>query len=212
MSTPITVRRRIVLPTRGHPNLRVTLASFDGVGDDVALLYGPPRASTPWVRVHSACLTGDLFGSQRCDCGEQLRLSTSHLATHGGVLLYLSQEGRGLGLKAKIDAYALQDAGLDTFEANLALGRPADARSYAGAAGMLRALGHTRIRLLSGNPDKRRQLEANGVQVTEMQPLRVPANPHNAGYLATKARWFEETERKLATDNANWVEEIELKA
>lgn len=211
MSTPIRIRRQIALPLRGHPTLRTTLYSFDGAGDDVALVFGPPRAQTPWVRMHSACLTGDLFGSQRCDCGEQLRLSIAHLTTHGGVLLYLGQEGRGLGLKAKIDAYALQDAGLDTFEANLALGHPVDARDYAAAAGMLRALGHTRIRLLSANPDKRRQLEAHGVEVADVQAVRVPPNPHNAGYLTAKARWFDAYERKLAEAEEAWVEEIELR-
>ena len=116
------------------------------------------RGPAPLVRPHSECLTGDVFGSQRCDCGPQLREAVERIADSGGFLLYLRQEGRGIGLYAKLDAYALQDTGLDTYEANLALGHGEDERSYLVAAQMLHALGVSRVALLSNNPDKARQL------------------------------------------------------
>ncbi len=140
------------------------------------------------VRPHSECLTGDVFGSQRCDCGPQLREAVERIAGTGGFLLYLRQEGRGIGLYAKLDAYALQDAGLDTYEANLALGHAADERDYTVAAQMLRALGLSRVALLSNNPDKAAQLRRLGVTVTEQVPTGVHLSSANAGYLATKAR------------------------
>ena len=129
----------------------------------------PRRGATsaPLVRLHSECLTGDVFGSQRCDCGPQLREAVERIADAGGFLLYLRQEGRGIGLYAKLDAYALQDAGLDTYEANLALGFAADERDYTVAAQMLRALGVSRVALLSNNPDKAAQLTGLGITVTE---------------------------------------------
>jgi GTP cyclohydrolase II len=139
------------------------------------------------VRLHSECLTGDVLGSERCDCGPQLREAVERIAEEGGLLLYLRQEGRGIGLYAKIEAYALQDAGLDTYEANLALGYPADGRDYTVAAQMLRALGQDRVRLLSNNPDKTAQLERLGVAVSERVPTGVHRSPTNARYLAAKA-------------------------
>ena len=142
----------------------------------------------PLVRPHSECLTGDVFGSQRCDCGAQLREAVERIADSGGFLLYLRQEGRGIGLYAKLDAYALQDAGLDTYEANLALGHREDERSYLVAAQMLHALGVSRIALLSNNPDKARQLRRFGVTVTARVPTGVHLSATNARYLATKAR------------------------
>jgi len=186
------VRTRIALRLRrcGHC---ATLASFDGPGsgDNVALEFQPcSRGSPTWVRIHSSCQTGDVFGSCRCDCGLQLEAAIAHLHKHGGVLLYLQQEGRGIGLKAKIDAYALQDTGLDTWEANCALGFPADAREYGTAARMLRTLGHSRVRLLGSNPDKAAQLRACGIEVVDSLPLDIPPNPDNAAYLASKRRWF----------------------
>ncbi len=135
-----------------------------GLGDRAAPL-APERSAPPLVRPHSECLTGDVFGSQRCDCGPQLREAVERIADAGGFLLYLRQEGRGIGLYAKLDAYALQDAGLDTYEANLALGHGADERDYTVAAQMLHALGVGEVGLLSNNPDKADQLEALGVRV-----------------------------------------------
>jgi GTP cyclohydrolase II len=139
------------------------------------------------VRVHSECLTGDLLGSARCDCGAQLHEAVEQIAAEGGFLLYLRQEGRGIGLYAKVDAYALQDTGLDTYEANVALGYGADERDYTVAAQMLRALGVGRLRLLSNNPDKAAQLERLGIEVDAGVRTAVHLNEVNARYLATKA-------------------------
>lgn len=138
------------------------------------------------MRPHSECLTGDVFGSQRCDCGPQLREAVERIADEGGFLLYLRQEGRGIGLYAKLDAYALQDSGLDTYEANVALGRGEDERDYTVAAQMLAAVGVDGIRLLSNNPDKARQLEALGIRVTEHVPTGVHLSEANTRYLEAK--------------------------
>jgi GTP cyclohydrolase II len=129
-----------------------------------------------------------VFGSERCDCGPQLREAVELIAGSGGYLLYLRQEGRGIGLYAKLDAYTLQDTGLDTYEANVALGHDADARSYLVAAQMLQALGVSRVALLSNNPDKARQLRRFGVAVAERVPTGVHLSAANARYLVTKAR------------------------
>ncbi len=144
-------------------------------------------ASVPLVRPHSECLTGDAFGSLRCDCGPQLREAVERITDHGGYLLYLRQEGRGIGLYAKLDAYTLQDGGLDTYDANLALGRSADERDYRVAAQMLAALGVRRMALLSSNPDKAVQLQRLGIDVAEQRPTGVHLSDANANYLATKA-------------------------
>jgi GTP cyclohydrolase II len=158
-----------------------------GLGNRAAPLTSVGRGPAPLVRPHSECLTGEVFGSQRCDCGSQLREAVERIADSGGFLLYLRQEGRGIGLYAKLDAYALQDAGLDTYEANLALGRREDERSYLVAAQMLQALGISRIALLSNNPDKARQLRRFGVSVAAQVPTGVHLSAANARYLATKA-------------------------
>jgi GTP cyclohydrolase II len=159
-----------------------------GLGDRAAAVTSAARQAVPLVRLHSECLTGDVFGSQRCDCGPQLREAIERIAESGGYLLYLRQEGRGIGLSAKLEAYALQDAGLDTYEANLALGHREDERSYLVAAQMLRALGVSRIALLTNNPDKARQLRRFGVTVTARVPTAVHLSEANARYLETKAR------------------------
>jgi GTP cyclohydrolase II len=196
-----TIRTEIPVPLRfsdGYASL-ARVFSFDGLADGrehVAFGLGDraaPVASTenlpePLVRPHSECLTGDVFGSQRCDCGAQLREAVERIADSGGFLLYLRQEGRGIGLYPKLDTYALQDAGLDTYEANLALGHREDERSYLVAAQMLGALGASRIALLSNNPDKARQLGRFGVTVTAQVPTGVHLSTANARYLATKAR------------------------
>jgi GTP cyclohydrolase II len=158
-----------------------------GLGDwRAALDRAADGGPAPLVRPHSECLTGDVFGSQRCDCGPQLREAVERIADEGGLLLYLRQEGRGIGLYAKLDAYALQDSGLDTYEANVALGRGEDERDYTVAAQMLAAVGVDGIRLLSNNPDKARQLEALGIRVTEHVPTGVHLSEANTRYLEAK--------------------------
>ena len=165
--------------------------AFTGLSDaeeHIALCLGPWRGQpNPLVRLHSECLTGDVFGSARCDCGPQLREALGRFASEGGVVLYLRQEGRGIGLYNKLAAYALQDKGLDTFEANHAINFADDLRGYEPAAQMLAVLGLRRIRLLSNNPDKKKQLEAHGVEVLERVSTGVFANSHNARYLQSKA-------------------------
>ena len=147
-----------------------------------------PSRPAPLVRVHSECLTGDALFSLRCDCGFQLRAALEQISAEGrGVLLYLRQEGRGIGLGNKIRAYALQDTGADTVEANHQLGFPADAREYGLAVQLLRELGLCRIRLMTNNPAKLDALVADGVEVVERVPLEHGRNPHNAAYLDTKA-------------------------
>ncbi len=187
-----TIRTQVSLPLRFSDGYTTDarVFSFDGLVDGqehLAFGLGDP-AATPLVRPHSECLTGDVFGSQRCDCGPQLREAVERIADAGGYLLYLRQEGRGIGLYAKLDAYALQDTGLDTYEANVALGHGEDERSYMVAAQMLQALGVSRIALLSNNPDKARQLRRYGVTVAARVPTGVHLSAANARYLATKAR------------------------
>jgi GTP cyclohydrolase II len=161
----------------------------DGGPDHLALIIGSPEPSEPVLtRLHSSCLTGDLLGSLRCDCGDQLRGAIAAIAEAGsGVLLYLAQEGRGIGIANKLRAYALQDAGFDTLDANEQLGFAADERSYATAAAILRDLGFGLVRLLTNNPLKVAGLEAAGVSVAERVTHAFPDNEHNRRYLHTKA-------------------------
>jgi GTP cyclohydrolase II len=188
------VRRRIRIPLRFADDYTTTatVVSFTGLTDakqHVALELGQPAsAGLPLVRLHSECLTGDVFGSQRCDCGPQLREAVERITKHGGYVLYLRQEGRGIGLYDKLDAYALQDRGLDTYDANLALGHRADERDYTSAAQMLHALGANRIGLLSNNPDKGAQLARLGITIARQVPTALHLTETNAAYLATKAR------------------------
>jgi len=153
----------------------------------VALVMGNVRDAAPLVRVHSQCLTGDVFGSLRCDCRDQLEMALSLISEAGtGILIYEQQEGRGIGLMAKLQAYELQDSGLDTVEANEKLGFKADHREFALPAEILKALGVTRVRLLSNNPDKVAALERGGVKVVERVPCEVAPTEHAEEYLKTK--------------------------
>jgi len=153
----------------------------------VALVMGDVTAKPALVRVHSQCLTGDVFGSLRCDCRQQLEMALSMMGGEGaGVLIYEQKEGRGIGLMAKLQAYELQDAGLDTVEANERLGFKADHRDFTLPGQMLRALGIRQVRLLSNNPDKVAALEQAGVEVVERVPCEVDASPHAEDYLKTK--------------------------
>ncbi len=196
-----TIRTQVTVPLR-FPDGYTTTArvfTFDGLVDareHLALGLGDWEGSldrhaaggaAPLVRPHSECLTGDVFGSQRCDCGPQLREAVERIAEAGGFLLYLRQEGRGIGLYAKLDAYALQDSGMDTYQANVALGHGEDERDYTAAAQMLCALGAEQFALLSNNPDKAEQLTGLGVTVTEQVATGVYLSPTNASYLAAKA-------------------------
>lgn len=154
--------------------------------DHVAIVAGNPTNGT-LVRVHSECLTGEAFGSLKCECGPQLDAALDTIQREGGIVVYLrGQEGRGIGLINKLRAYKLQEDGLDTLDANLALGLPVDARDYGAATGILDEMGISSIRLLTNNPEKVRQLEARGVTVTERVPLVVGVGTHNEGYLAAK--------------------------
>jgi GTP cyclohydrolase II len=162
----------------------------DAFGDDpVAVIVGTPDMSKPVpVRIHSACLTGDVFGSRRCDCGDQLKLALARLQeAGGGVILYLAQEGRGVGLANKMRTYKLQDAGLDTVDANTTLGFDDDERDYGVAARMLQMLGCTRVVLLTNNPTKVDGLANAGIEITGRMPIETPVNSDNRRYLTAKA-------------------------
>jgi GTP cyclohydrolase II len=201
LSFVATVRREVGLPVRltDGSSVPARLITFYGLRDGlehVALGLGDRARSgqigcsglgVPLVRPHSECLTGDVLGSERCDCGPQLEEAIALISRVGGYLLYLRQEGRGIGLYNKIDAYALQEDGLDTYEANLALGFDEDERDYHVAIQMLRALGVERLDLLSNNPDKGAQLEAAGIVVGRRVRTGVHLSSVNGGYLASKA-------------------------
>ena len=189
-----TIRTEVVLPLRFADGFSADarVVSFDGLVDGrehLAFALGDRAGRhVPLIRPHSECLTGDVFGSQRCDCGPQLREAVERIALAGGYLLYLRQEGRGIGLYSKLEAYALQDTGIDTYDANVALGHREDERSYVAAAQMLHALGVSRVALLSNNPDKARQLRRCGVTVVAQVPTGVHVSAANVRYLETKAR------------------------
>jgi len=178
------------VPLADAENARIiAFRSSDGGLEHLAILIGDPDPTQPvLVRLHSECFTGDLLGSLRCDCGDQLRGAIAEIARAGsGVLLYLAQEGRGIGLVNKLRAYELQDEGLDTVDANEQLGFDADERVYLPAAEMLRQLGFTRVRLLTNHPEKVAALTRCGIAVAERVPHVFPANGHNERYLRTKA-------------------------
>jgi GTP cyclohydrolase II len=167
----------------------VAFRPWGGGPEHLAIVIGQPDVAQPVLtRIHSSCFTGDLIGSLRCDCGDQLRGAIRAIAEQGaGVVVYLPQEGRGIGLVNKLRAYALQDAGFDTIDANTHLGFEPDERSYVVAGEIMRRLGITRIRLLTNNPGKRAALDQLGVEVVDRVPLVIAANPHNEAYLRTKA-------------------------
>jgi GTP cyclohydrolase II len=176
------------VPLAGHEDCKLVLfRDLLDASEHVAVVIGSPKSTATSVRLHSACLTGDLLASLRCDCGDQLRGAVDQLAAvGGGVLLYLAQEGRGIGLANKLRAYELQDAGLDTIEADRHLGFSADERSYAAAASMLRQLGLTRIQLLTNNLEKIEALQKAGIEVVAGQRLIGAINRHNARYVHAK--------------------------
>ena len=187
-SVEIVARAKLPLQDLPPTQILAFRASDDGQ-EHVALVVGAFGGHPPLVRLHSECLTGDVFGSLKCDCGPQLREALRIIGTAGGgVLLYLRQEGRGIGLSNKVRAYSLQDRGLDTVDANRRLGFADDERDYGHAAAMLRALGIDRVRLLTNNPEKVAALEGAGIEVSERVAHQMPANPHNADYLATKRK------------------------
>jgi GTP cyclohydrolase II len=181
---------RAHVPLEGAENAElIAFRARDGGPEHYAIVIGAPPPNEPVLtRLHSECFTGDLLGSLKCDCGPQLRGAIETIAKAGsGIVLYLAQEGRGIGLINKLRAYRLQDQGFDTLEANERLGFEADERLYQVAAKMLSLLGYSSVRLLTNNPDKVKALEAAGIEVVERVPHRFAATDHNRAYLATKA-------------------------
>jgi GTP cyclohydrolase II len=185
----LTVASQASIPLNGGLAARFVVFRDEIGGTPIAVIVGKPDLAQPvTVRLHSACLTGDVFGSRRCDCGDQLRLALAELEHHGGgIILYLEQEGRGLGLANKMRAYRLQDTGLDTVDANTVLGFNDDERDYGVAVRMLQMLGCTRVRLLTNNPAKLDGLANAGIEVSGRMPLHGPINSDNRRYLTAKA-------------------------
>ena len=186
----LTIASRARMPSRFAERTEIVAfrSNLDAT-EHIALLIGSPGDAPPVVRVHSECLTGDVLGSLKCDCGPQLEAALAAIAASGwGILLYLRQEGRGIGLINKLRAYALQDQGFDTVDANIRLGFADDERDFGSAAKMLTLLGQKTVRLLTNNPAKAAALAAAGIEVAEQIPLKIAANPHNSAYLDTKKR------------------------
>ena len=184
----LAIASRATLPTRFAEKAEiVAFRSDEDAAEHVALLIGAPNGRPPLVRLHSECLTGDVLGSLKCDCGPQLDSALAAIAESGwGILLYLRQEGRGIGLVNKLRAYALQDQGFDTVDANLRLGFADDERDFSVAAAMLDRLAQAEVRLLTNNPRKAAGLEAAGIAVVERVPLKVAPSEHSRSYLRTK--------------------------
>jgi GTP cyclohydrolase II len=184
----VTIKSRVNVVLRG--DIQSEFITFNNLIDGkehFAIRFGEIKQNhSTLVRVHSECLTGDVFGSGRCDCGDQLKEAVNLLSHEGGYLLYMRQEGRGIGLYSKLDAYLLQDSGLDTFEANRALHLPEDGRDYEPAAQMLKALGLSATRLLTNNPVKVKDLIHFGIDITEQVPTSVFISPYNKKYLQAK--------------------------
>ncbi len=186
----LTIAARCTVPLADSTRAEfVVFGGGDGLRDQVAIIVGQPDLSQPVpVRMHSACLTGDLFASLKCDCGEQLRSAVARMEAAGaGILLYLDQEGRGIGLRNKIRTYKLQESGLDTVDSDAVLGFGPDERRYALAGRMLRALDATRVALMTNNPAKLAALTAEGIEITGDERLHGTENPHNRRYLRAKA-------------------------
>ncbi|KXI22525.1 GTP cyclohydrolase II [Photobacterium sanguinicancri] len=188
----VNVRARVPFKVGLKSNIPADLLSFNGLEsgkEHVAVIFrdADKLASVPLVRMHSECLTGDVFHSSRCDCGEQLDETINKMGEQGGVILYLRQEGRGIGLYNKIDAYELQSQGMNTYEANNHLGFGDDLRDFTEAALMLKALGLSTIRLVTNNPKKIRELEENGITIAEVVGTKAHVKDGNESYLKTKA-------------------------
>ena len=211
----VSIRSQVDVPLL-RPDGRVqpsSFISFNGLysgKEHFAVRLGQPGAEPPLVRLHSECATGDLFGSARCDCGPQLSEAIDTIAQTFGYILYLRQEGRGIGLSAKLEAYILQGQGFDTYAANRHLGLPDDLRDYTEAALMLKAIGATSIALLSNNPDKARQLSQHGIHILDKVPTDVHCTANNEKYLQAKVAHTGHcpsegyTSPKLTADNARW--------
>ena len=187
-SATLQIASRARLPVAANADGEIIAFRTDADSSDhIALVIGKRDSGPPLVRLHSECLTGDVLGSLKCDCGPQLHQALQQMSNaQWGILLYLRQEGRGIGLINKLRAYALQDQGFDTVDANIRLGFAVDARDFAVAARMLELLGVRNLRLLTNNPEKVKGLENEGLSVVERLPLKIAANPHNAEYLDTK--------------------------
>lgn len=185
----VTVRNREYIPLKNLKSA-VEFITFHGLPDEkehIALkLSGSNGVTEPIVRIHSECMTGDVFHSLRCDCGDQLHEALDIMDKQGGILIYLRQEGRGIGLYNKIDAYKLQSTGIDTYQANIELGFPKDSRDFSVAAQILKALKIESVRLLTNNPDKKNQLELYGIAVSEVIPTGTFVTQHNRMYLNAK--------------------------
>lgn len=180
-----------MLPLESAENTRIiSFRTANATAVHLALIIGEPKTGLPpLTRIHSSCVTGDILGSLRCDCGDQLRLAIRQIAAEGsGLLIYLHQEGRGIGITNKLRAYKLQEQGMDTFDANLALGFDEDERNFTIAAAILRKLGHPAIRMLTNNPHKLAAMEAAGITITSRVPLSVSSGRHNHSYLEAKAK------------------------
>jgi GTP cyclohydrolase II len=188
----VNIRARVPFKVGQKSNIPADLLSFNGLEsgkEHVAVIFqdADTKSTVPLVRMHSECLTGDVFHSSRCDCGEQLDETIEKMGEMGGVILYLRQEGRGIGLYNKIDAYELQSQGMNTYEANNHLGFGDDLRDFTEAALMLKALGLNEIRLVTNNPKKIRELEENGITITEVVGTKAHVKDGNESYLKTKA-------------------------
>lgn len=181
------VRQKITIPVRNGNGTFITFRGLASQEEHIAIGFGNwERQDSPLVRIHSECLTGDVFHSGKCDCGEQLNEAMDLMQVEGGILIYLRQEGRGIGLYNKLDAYALQAQGLDTYEANQQLGFPDDLRDYKVAAQMLKAIGKTCVELLSNNPLKLKQISAYGIKLKSQRSTGVFVKASNQDYLKAK--------------------------